>query len=87
MEDAVQLGMRVIKIPVYTELELPIHFFAEEPGIFVEKYGPVQFAITQRGVGRAPLEKLGHELAMRAGGTHVFAVGTIPCRCALRLWQ
>jgi hypothetical protein len=78
LKAAVQLGIQVIRIPLYTELELPTSFFAKEPEDFIEKYGRVEFAIRQRGVGRAPLEKLGHEFAMRAGGTHVFAVGTIP---------
>ena len=76
LKAAVQLGIQVMMIPLYTELELPTSFFAKEPEDFIEKYDRVEFAIRKRGVGRAPLEKLGHEFAMRAGGTH--AVGTIP---------
>jgi hypothetical protein len=30
LKAAVQLGIRVIKIPLYTELELPLSFVAEE---------------------------------------------------------
>lgn len=76
LKAAVQLGIRVIKIPVYTEFELPTSFFAKEPEDFIEKYERIEFAIRKRGVGRAPLENLGHEFNMRAGGIH--AVGAIP---------
>jgi hypothetical protein len=78
LKAAVQLGIRVIKIPLYTELKLPLSFIAEEPANFVEKFVRVYSAIKQRGVGRALLENLGPELAMKAGGPHMFAVGTIP---------
>ncbi len=78
MAAAVQLGMRVIKIPFYTELELPISFFAEEPNGFTKKYGLVESAIEKRGVGRARLENLAQELGFREGRPQRRAVGTIP---------
>jgi hypothetical protein len=78
LNDAAQLGILVIKIPLYTELKLPISFVAKEPPDFVGKFESIYSAIKQRGVGRAPLENLGPELAMKAGGSHKFALGAIP---------
>lgn len=79
MKDAVQLGMRLIEIPPYTELELPAAFYADRPSDFVEKFGRVAHAIMQRNVGRAPLEALGFELAQREGGkSYIYARGALP---------
>jgi hypothetical protein len=49
LNDAAQLGILVIKIPLYTELKLPISFVAKEPPDFVGKFESIYSAIKQRG--------------------------------------
>jgi hypothetical protein len=78
MKDAAKLGMRLIKVPAYHEMNLPHEFYAEWPEGFIEKYGRVEHAIKQRKVGRAIMVALGHELAAREGGTYVYSVGALP---------
>lgn len=78
MRDAVSLGLRLVKLPIYNEMEIPTDYFAAEPPNFIDRYGVVAHAINSMGVGRAILEALGWKLAMRVSGTYVYAVGALP---------
>jgi Protein of unknown function (DUF2934) len=83
--EAIQLGIRLIEVPHYYEFELPKELglsascYADPPPDFIERFHEVSNAIVQRGVGRAYLGALGHELARREGGkSYTFAVGRLP---------
>jgi hypothetical protein len=78
LKDAIELGIRVIEIPAYTEMILSRDLFAALPKNYFDIFGPVAFEIEKRGVGRAILQNLGREFAMRAGGNYVYAVGALP---------
>jgi hypothetical protein len=85
LTEAIQLGIQLIKIPNYNELELPRELglprscYAEAPSDFIERYHEVSNAIVQRGLGRAYLDDLGPELAKREGGdSYTFARGRLP---------
>ena len=59
------LGIRVMRVPRYSELILPPEFYVDDSDAIVEKIGEAMFEIEKRGFGRAQLETVAHKLALR----------------------
>jgi hypothetical protein len=78
MRYAAALGMRLMKVPFYNELELPAAYYAPVPEDFEETFYTVSDSIERQGVGGAYLTDLGLEFGKRAVRTISFGVRRLP---------